>query len=182
MKIIKNIFYFLLAIVGIAAAIGISYIGGYIVRWFVWLICFICEIFLGENFIITWIGTHDTAMHIICSFTVIPILILGILSEGTGNTSSAGSHHSQRNTYSYEDDLRDSRERSFCFVDVSGAYRRWGDSFIDHKGNWCSWGSGFYDYDDNYIRWGGTYKDSSGAYRRWGDDFVDAAGNYVRIP
>ena len=182
MKILKKILYFLIAIVCIAAAIGISYIGGYIIRWFVWLICFIWEIFRGKNAVTIWIDNHDTIVHIICSFLTLPSMALIAFSEsGSTNSTTAGNYKNASN-FSYDDEVKEMNRNNFYFVDCSGSYRRWGDSFIDHKGNWCSWGSGFYDYDDNYIRWGGTYKDCSGAYRRWGDTFIDCAGNHIHIP
>lgn len=181
MRILKKLLYILLAIIGLAAAIGLSYIGGYIVRWFVWLICFIWELIGGQNTVTIWINHHDQAMHIICSFVVLPLLVFFVISGGTKDSSlsSASDTGSNERNYNYIDDLNDIKRHQFSFVDASGAFRRWGDDFIDCKENCCSWGSGFYDYDGNYIRWGSTFKDSSGAYRRWGDDFVDGAGHWV---
>lgn len=166
---------------GIIALVIISAIGGYIIRWLLWLVCFLWEIFHGKNAFTIWVAHHDTIVHIICSVFTLPALALMILSE-SGSSSSTDSGTTDGRNINYENEVREMGRNSFSFVDCSGSYRRWGDDFIDHKGNWCSWGSGFYDYDDNYIHWGGTYKDSSGAYRHWGDNFVDDAGNYVRIP
>lgn len=181
MKVIKRVLHILLVTIGILSAIGLSYVGGYIVRWFVWLICFMWEIFNGQSYVTEWIANHDEIVHILCSFTFLPLLVLLLIIESDGDSysSSAVNFRHSRNKYNYTDDLNDIKKRQFSFVDASGAYRRWGDDFIDFKGNWCSWGTGFYDYDGNYIKWGNSYKDSSGAYRRWGDDFIDGAGRWV---
>lgn len=182
MEIIKNFLKFLLGICIAALAVIISIIGGWFLRYAIWIFCFLCTILKGEGPITNWICSHDAAMLLICSIIFLPLFIIGILRD-SGDRSSGGNYKSSGGKrISFDEELRDMNRNSFVFIDCSGSYRRWGDDFIDHKGNWCQWGSGFYDYDDNYIHWGGTYKDSSGAYRHWGDNFVDAAGNYVRCP
>lgn len=181
MKIVKNIFCVVLGIIGIAGLIGLCCVGGYIIRWFLWLICFVWEIFFGKTALTTWIGNHDIATHIICSFLTPIAFALIIFSESGDSSSSSGANHYSTTT-SYYNGAESTNKNGFSFVDCSGCYRHWGDDFIDHQGNWCKWGTGFYDYDDNYIRWGETYKDCSGAYRRWGDTFIDCAGNHIHIP
>ena len=181
MRFIKKVLHILLVAIGILSAIGLSYVGGYIVQWFVWLICFIWEILNGQSSVTEWVANHDKVVHILCSFSFLPILVLLVIVESGGNASSSLSadHRHNMNNYKYTDELNDIKKHQFSFVDASGAYRHWGDDFIDFKGNWCSWGAGFYDYDGNYIRWGNPYKDSSGAYRCWGDDFIDGVGHWV---
>ena len=185
MEVIKKIGIAILAIVGVAFAIGALYYIGYLVQYVLWIVFFLLNIIFSGNFLSEWVFAHDTAVHLICSYVILPLLLLGLLFEG-GNGSAnddannAGSADGKK--FNYADEVREINQNSFMYVDCSGSYRRWGERFIDHRGNWCEWGSGFYDYDDNYIQWGETYKDSSGAYRRFGDDFVDANGNYIRVP
>ncbi len=181
MNIVKNIFKIIGIAIVVVVGIGLCTAIGWLLRWFIWLVCFVLDIFCNWA-IIDWIGNHDTAMLVICSCLSPFVLLLVMISESSGGSYNGGNYSSGGGGFSYDNEVKEMNRNSFSFVDCSGAYRRWGDSFIDHKGNWCSWGSGFYDYDDNYIRWGNTYKDCSGAYRHWGDDFVDCAGDYVRIP
>ena len=42
---------------------------------------------------------------------------------------------SSTNNYSYDSEMRDYEQRTFSFVDASGAYRRWGDDFVDGAGS-----------------------------------------------
>lgn len=35
----------------------------------------------------------------------------------------------------YDSEMRDYEQRTFSFVDASGAYRRWGDDFVDGAGS-----------------------------------------------
>lgn len=185
LDVIKKIFIAIGIVCLVVLGIGLCIVAGYIIRWLVWLFCFIIEIGSGSNAVIRWIANHDTAMHIICSCLAPVILVVSVICASTPNNSNnnkSNNYKDDNNNFNYEKEVKEMKRNSFSFVDCSGCHRHWGDSFIDHKGNWCSWGSGFYDYDDNYIHWGNTYKDSSGAYRHWGDDFVDCAGDYVHIP
>jgi len=181
----KNVFKFLktliiiigVVLLGIAIVVS-SVFFGKVLRWLLYVICFIIDIFNpGEQPIIEWIYAHDMLMLVICSILAGIYIVSYVLEENTSmkinysRTSGPGT-----NTIS---DIEVSK--NLTFVDASGAYRRWGEDFIDCQGNWCQWGSGFYDYDENYIYWGNTYKDSSGAYRRWGEDFVDGDGNWVHL-
>lgn len=164
------------------------YFLGYLIRWCIWLVGAIYELFFGRNAVTRWIANHDEAVRIICSVASFIVMVLNFIHGKSDNSTGKSyenddeSSDNDENEFSYEKERSDMIKRNFIYVDCSGNYRCWGEDFVDHKGNWCKWGSGFYDYDDNYIPWGGTYKDSSGSYRNFGDDFVDCRGNYIKLP
>lgn len=175
MKVIKIIGKILLFVLITAAIILVSAIGGWVLRYLVWLICFLIEILGNDWAIIDWISNNDTIMWIICSVVFWPIIILAAISGcGSSNTTTGNSN-------AYGDYSKPThRSNSIEFVDAAGNWRRSGDDFIDYRGCWCKWGGEFVDGGGNWRKWGDDFIDGSGCWRRWGDDFVDGAGNWVR--
>lgn len=198
MDTIKNIFsiigILILGVCGITIAIIGSFVCGLILRFCVYFICFILQIF-GDFAFVDWVDNHHTATLVICSLIsalgIASPIMAGVKSSDSGKRveyknyrndySETYSSYAMNNMRSQFDSYLEEKRCRVVFADASGAYRKWGDDFVDCKGNWCKWGEAFYDYDGNYIRWGNTYKDMSGAYRRWGDDFIDGNGDWVHL-
>lgn len=171
MKVLKIIGGTLLFILIAAVVVVVSVIGGWLLRYLIWVICFLFEIVGKGGVVVDWISNHDTLIWIICSVAIWPMIISGALGGGSSsNTYTLGSDGNKLTCQS----------NSIEFVDAGGNWRHYGDDFIDCRGCWCKWGGEFVDNGGNWRKWGDDFVDGSGSWRRWGDDFVDGAGNWVR--
>lgn len=134
----KNVFKFLktliiiigVVLLGIAIVVS-SVFFGKVLRWLLYVICFIIDIFNpGEQPIIEWIYAHDMLMLVICSILAGIYIVSYVLEENTSmkinysRTSGPGT-----NTIS---DIEVSE--NLTFVDASGAYSSMGRGFYRLSG------------------------------------------------
>ena len=106
MKLLKGLLKSIGGLCIIIIIIIACIIAGWVIRYFVWIVCFIPDI-LYDWAIIDWIKNHDTATWVICSFSA-PILFicssLGGAVGGTAGNSSSGNFSFSSANSKYDDE------------------------------------------------------------------------------
>lgn len=100
--------------------------GGYVLRYFVYLVCFFVQIF-GDYAFVSWVENNETVLYVICCVisALIILLMFSSSSSSSGSYSSSNNYLEDNNASNFGDSYSEEKRKRITFVDASGAYRKW---------------------------------------------------------